>query len=665
MSYGVFRPAPDYGYPAPRRHTAGIGTLARVANTFALVSFPTPQSSPSGDEEFAVEVRRTATGANDPQVRIELWENGTFRATALADTPVTSTTSQIVRGTWNASSLSTADGSDVQCYVYGTSASHGAQVEIGAVEWNATPAGGGPQTIDLGLLSAAVAQPAETAVSPGPVRQTLALQSTTSALQNATVTPGAVSQTLALQSAAGALLTATASTTGGPQTVNLGLLSATAAMPAGTAVSPGPVSQNLALQSAASALQNATVTPGAVSQNLALQSAVSAIRNLTVTPGAVSQNLALQQAVSALRNATVTPGAVSTPLALQSAAAALLNANVSVGSGPQTINLGLLSAAGALRNTTALAGTFGRFSFPTPLSAPSGQEEFTVQVRRTATGAVNPRVRIELRENGTFRQHALTSTAVTSQTSQIVRGVWDSSSLVTTNGSQVEAYVYGIPGEDGAQVEIGAVEWNATPYGGPQTIELDLLSGTSALRNTTVIPGPVTLQLLISPATAGEAETIAQLANRTIDELMSDSTTAGSSLRNLSQTVTLGLLSAAAVLRNATASTSGTTVNLALQTASAALRNITVTGGATTTQLARLEAVAALLTAIAEIPGTLRPKAVVSLEVVPTATAALEVVPKATVTLEVVPTATLSVETVPKAATDLEVVPRVLVGVEP
>jgi hypothetical protein len=639
--------------------TAALQTATAYEGTRAVFTFPTPTSAPSGDEEFAVEVRRTATGTANPTVRIELWEGGSPQDGS-DPTPVTSTSSQVVRWTWDAAILFTADGSGVECRVYGTPSGEGAQVEIGAVEWNDTPTGGAPQTVNLGLLSAAAALQ-NTTVTPGAVSQTLALQSAASALQNATVTPGAVSQTLALQSAVSALRNAT--------------------------VTPGAVSQSLALQNAAAALQNTTVTPGAVSQNLALQQAVSALRNTTVTPGVVTTNLGLLSGLSsllnttvaggvvvnlgllsgasALRNITVTPGAVSTQLALQSAAAALLTANVSVGSGPQTVNLALQSAAGALRTATPRVGTLGNFSFPTPAAPPSGQEEFAVEVRRTATGTANPRVRIELWEGGTFRQTALTSTAVTSTTSQVVRGIWDASSLTTTNGSAVECRVYGTPGEDGAQVEIGAVEWNAVPVSGPVTVNLGLLSGTSALQNTTVVPGAITLQLLISPATAGEAETIAQLANRTIDELMSDSTTAGSSLRNFSQTATLGLLSAATALRNATATSGGQTVNLGLLSATSALRNITVTGGATSTQLARLQLAAALLTAAAEIPAVSWPKAVVSLEVVPTATLGLEVVPKATVTLETVPTATLSVETVPKAATDLETVPRVLVGVEP
>jgi hypothetical protein len=137
MSYGVYRPDPRSLYPR-NRHPGLQGVLTQ-RDTWLWVSFPTPSSAPGPAEEFVVQVRRTATGATDPTARVELWENGVFRATALSDTAVTSTTSQILTAPWSAASLSDSDGSEVEAYIYGTTSADGARVEIGAVEWNATP----------------------------------------------------------------------------------------------------------------------------------------------------------------------------------------------------------------------------------------------------------------------------------------------------------------------------------------------------------------------------------------------------------------------------------------------------------------------------------------------------------------------------------------------
>jgi hypothetical protein len=139
VSYGVFRP-PPWLETSRATHHLPLATLTQK-DTWLWVSFPTPTSAPSGTEEFAIRVRRTGAGGNNPTVRIELWESGTFRATALADTAVTSTTGEVLRGTWNASSLVTTNGSAVEAYIYGTTSSDGNRVEIGAVEWNASPAG--------------------------------------------------------------------------------------------------------------------------------------------------------------------------------------------------------------------------------------------------------------------------------------------------------------------------------------------------------------------------------------------------------------------------------------------------------------------------------------------------------------------------------------------
>lgn len=111
-------------------------------DTVARVSFGDPPApgliAGVAAQQFAAEVRKKGAGA-DPQVRIEVWENGVYRATALADTPVTSSTLTSVSGLWDASVLSDLSGAGVECRVVGTGADHG-MVEVGAVEWNAAGA---------------------------------------------------------------------------------------------------------------------------------------------------------------------------------------------------------------------------------------------------------------------------------------------------------------------------------------------------------------------------------------------------------------------------------------------------------------------------------------------------------------------------------------------
>ncbi len=113
-------------------------------NTVTRVSFPTPTGDPTVGadlQEFKIWVRQQPDGAGaDPTVRIELYENGSSLGTILADTAVSSTSGAFYSGTWNANLLGAADGSLVECYIYGTAVGGGPSdrctVEVGAVEWN-------------------------------------------------------------------------------------------------------------------------------------------------------------------------------------------------------------------------------------------------------------------------------------------------------------------------------------------------------------------------------------------------------------------------------------------------------------------------------------------------------------------------------------------------
>jgi len=107
-------------------------------DTICRVSFPTPTGSPTVGadlQQFKIWVRKQPPDTKSPQVRIELYEDGVSLATILADTDVTSDAGQLFSARWNANLLGTADGSLVECYIFG-SASAKNTVEVGAVEWN-------------------------------------------------------------------------------------------------------------------------------------------------------------------------------------------------------------------------------------------------------------------------------------------------------------------------------------------------------------------------------------------------------------------------------------------------------------------------------------------------------------------------------------------------
>ena len=123
--------------------------ITNNVDTVCHVSFPTPTGPPTEGadlQEFKIWVRQQPDGAGaDPTVRIELYEDGGSLATILADTPVSSTSGALYSGTWNANLLANADGSLVECYIYGTAVGgapdNRCTVEVGAVEWNVTYTG--------------------------------------------------------------------------------------------------------------------------------------------------------------------------------------------------------------------------------------------------------------------------------------------------------------------------------------------------------------------------------------------------------------------------------------------------------------------------------------------------------------------------------------------
>ncbi len=121
-------------------------TATTVADTAVRVGFPTPPSGKpapgAGLQEFRVQLRKNATGGNDPTYDIQLWETGGGAplATLASGVALSSTTGTVVSVTWDAALLGQANGAAVELVIVGHRSGGGASkqrtVEVGAVEWN-------------------------------------------------------------------------------------------------------------------------------------------------------------------------------------------------------------------------------------------------------------------------------------------------------------------------------------------------------------------------------------------------------------------------------------------------------------------------------------------------------------------------------------------------
>lgn len=90
-----------------------------TAATDIRVTFPTPAADPYGQQDFKLWLRKT-TGTPTPTVDVSLYENGSSVALLANDTPITSTSGQLLTLNWSSSSLGTANGSVVECRAVST-----------------------------------------------------------------------------------------------------------------------------------------------------------------------------------------------------------------------------------------------------------------------------------------------------------------------------------------------------------------------------------------------------------------------------------------------------------------------------------------------------------------------------------------------------------------
>lgn len=211
-------------------------------DTICRVSFDTPSNTPTTGadlQEFRVLIRKDSSGGNNTDWSLQLWENG-VQLSVLATGTTTSTSGEVVNGTWDASSLGTADGSLVECRLEQTGGGTGNPgnrrfIEVGAVEWNAT--------IDV----------ASQTLTPSPVAIPLAVSTPTIVPGEVTLTPVAVTMPLMVPTPnvfIGVTLT--------PDPVTIPLNTPTPTIVAGTvSATPDPVAVNLVISAP-------TITPGPV-----------------------------------------------------------------------------------------------------------------------------------------------------------------------------------------------------------------------------------------------------------------------------------------------------------------------------------------------------------------------------------------------------------------
>ena len=141
----------DFSAHASVNNAAAPGVLVRTTTPTCLVRVTdiiiynsdagaTVVTLYDGLQEFKIWIRRQP-GTGIPSCRIDLYENGAL-VTSGTLTAVNSNSGELKTFTWDASSLSNANGSLVECYIFGDAVggAPGARctVEIGAVEWNVT-----------------------------------------------------------------------------------------------------------------------------------------------------------------------------------------------------------------------------------------------------------------------------------------------------------------------------------------------------------------------------------------------------------------------------------------------------------------------------------------------------------------------------------------------
>jgi len=168
-----------------------------------------------------------------------------------------------------------------------------------------------------------------------------------------------------------------------------------------------------------------------------------------------------------------------------------------------------------LTATSPQVDTALRVSFPTPTGDPitgAGLQEFRWWVRHNSQpGGSDPTYVVHLYENGSDLGQ-IASGSIASGTGEIISATWDAVSLGTSDGSLVEAYIYGTVVKK-STVEIGAVEWNVTYDAAEVVVEL---SGTSAGAASVTSALNVVRRLIGTSAGTSTATSVLKVVRRLI-----------------------------------------------------------------------------------------------------------------------------------------------------
>ena len=93
----------------------------------------------AGLQEIQIWVRQFTTGGTSPTVSVNVRENGTLRVNLIVEASVTSSTGQLITGTWDYSSFTDVEGANVDVEIIGIASggnpNNRRSVEVGAIAW--------------------------------------------------------------------------------------------------------------------------------------------------------------------------------------------------------------------------------------------------------------------------------------------------------------------------------------------------------------------------------------------------------------------------------------------------------------------------------------------------------------------------------------------------
>lgn len=99
---------------------------------------------------------------------------------------------------------------------------------------------------------------------------------------------------------------------------------------------------------------------------------------------------------------------------------------------------------------------------PRTLQSGNGLQVWRLRTRKLGSGT--PTVEVHLHEDGVFRAIVIPETQVVSEESQVVIGNWNATLLAKASGVSAEARIISERANEGALVEIAALEWIASMH---------------------------------------------------------------------------------------------------------------------------------------------------------------------------------------------------------